>query len=94
MSAVADSAGQRSFVLLRQSCVFQLHIAAVQVVVVTALVCRDQVHVFQTMDIVGRQKTVADAGGVAVHPALVITTEQTIHIEFREIASSVGYGHS
>ena len=37
------------------------------------------------MDIIGRQKTVADAGGIAVHPALVVAAQQTVHIELRKV---------
>ena len=37
------------------------------------------------MHIIRREEAVADAGRITVHPALVIATEQTIHIEFREV---------
>ena len=74
-----------SFILLCHSCIFQLHIAAVQVVVISALLCRDEIHILQTMHIIRREEAVADAGRITVHPALVIATEQTIHIELREV---------
>ena len=37
------------------------------------------------MHIIRREEAVTDAGRITVHPALVVTTEQTVHIEFREV---------
>src|SRR5699024_2055240 len=65
--------------------ILKLYIAAVQVIIVPAFLRRDQVHVFQAVDVIGREEPVADAGGVAVHAALVIAPQKPVHVEFGEI---------
>ena len=37
------------------------------------------------MHIIRREEAVADAGRITVHPALVVATKQTVHIEFWKV---------
>ena len=45
----------------------------------------DAVEIFKFTDVVCRHPAVLSTDGVAVHTALVITTEQTIHIELDKV---------
>ncbi len=47
----------------------------------------DRVHVFHLTDVIGRKPSVLPSDCIAVHPRLVIPTEQTVHIQLDKILS-------
>ena len=60
------------------------HVAVYQIKI-AAKFRRDTVDIFQLTDIVCGHPTVLPCGGVALHAGLVISTEQTFHIESEEV---------
>ena len=64
--------------------VLQLHVSAVEIVVVAAFFGGDQIHVLKAPDVVRREKPVAYARGVALNPGLVVAAKQPVHVELRE----------
>ena len=76
----------RYIIRIRCACILQLIVTAVEVVIVTAKLCRNEIHIFKPAYIIRTHKAVADTDCIGVHAALIIAAHQTVHIEFWEVS--------
>ena len=60
------------------------HVAIAHVLIAT-LVVRDQIETFKSPYIIRAHKAILNTDGIAVHAALIIASEEAVHIEFHEI---------
>src|SRR5699024_7056714 len=67
--------------------ILQLRHVSIDQVQVTALLSRDTVKIFKFPDVIGAHPAVLAGCSIAIHPALVISTEQTIHVKLDKISS-------
>ena len=67
------------------------HVAVAHVLIAT-LVVRDQIETFKSPYIIRAHKAILNTDGIAVHAALVIASEKTVHIELNEIVRLFLFG--
>ena len=65
------------------------HVAVAHVFVSSEFV-RNKIETFEGAYVIGAHESVLNSYGIAVHAALVITSEQSIYIEFHEIVRLFG----
>ena len=58
---------------------------AIDEIQVAALLNRDTILILQLTDVIGGHPAVLSGDGIAVHPALVVATEQTFQVELHKI---------
>ena len=58
---------------------------AVDEIQIAAFLCRDPILILQLANVVGAHPAVLTGNGIAIHSALVITTQQSFQIELHEV---------